>query len=160
MKCCSYLHHYARPRADCEASRVVQLLVKMRALIDEQRHLNFLPRLLTACSDPASHLEYLGRLCAHLLTQHPDKGGAPWDGRKKGGETAPLGLSLTEVCRRECYFEWEEGMSPGLCRMCYHFTGFEDLPPRQLIPLLYYLCCSLFRNKSFSYLTLPWCLCF
>lgn len=76
----------------------------MRALIDEQRCLKLLSRLLTPCSGPGSHWEYLGRFCADLLTQNPDNEGAPWDGRRKGGENLPLVLSLTKVYRRICYF--------------------------------------------------------
>lgn len=39
----------------------------------------------------------MGRLCADLLTQHPNKEGTCWVGRKKGGETPPLGMPLTKV---------------------------------------------------------------
>lgn len=108
----------------------------------------------------------LGRLCAGLLTQHPDKEGAFWDGKEKEGETPPLGMSLTKVYRRICYFSWKERMWPGLCRMCYHLIASEDLPQSHLVPL----CCtavwitfSLFRNKYCWYLalsTLPCYLCF
>lgn len=66
----------------------------------------------------------LGRLCAGLLTQQPDKEGAPWHGRKEG-KTPPLGMSLTEMYRGMCYFPWEEGMWPGLCRMCYHLIDLR-----------------------------------
>lgn len=39
----------------------------------------------------------VGRLCADLLAQHPNKEGACWDGRREGGGTPPLGMPLTKV---------------------------------------------------------------